>query len=86
MSDDTAKSTGTKVTLKMPSDDFSRSVIGFLAALIVGALVPRTIGYLVRRVLVRSFREIFILALAGWAADFLASLLTGSSDQRKQHS
>lgn len=86
MSNDTAKSTGNKVTLRMPSDDFSRSVIGFVAALIVGALVPRTIGYLLRRVLVRSFREVFILALAGWAADFLASLLTGTADERKKTS
>lgn len=73
---------GQKLVLKMPKDDFSRSVIGFLAALIAGALVPRTIGYLIRRVLLRSFREVFILALAGWLADFIATLLTGSSKDR----
>lgn len=71
-----------KVTLKMPEDDFSRSVIGFVAALVAGALIPRTIGYLVRRVLLRSFREIFILAVAGWVADIIASILTRSPEDR----
>lgn len=60
-------------TVHMPSDDLSRSVIGFVAALFVGAIVPRTLGYLVRRVFFRAFKEVFILALAGWLADFLAS-------------
>lgn len=72
-------STSQRLVLSLPKSDFSRSVVGFLAALVAGALVPKTIGYLVRRVLLRSFREIFILAIAGWLADFIASLLTRSS-------
>jgi CDP-diglyceride synthetase len=72
-------STSQRLVLSLPKSDFSRSVVGFLAALVAGALVPKTIGYLVRRVLLRSFREIFILAIAGWLADFIASMLTRSS-------
>lgn len=69
-----------RISLKMPSDDLSRSVVGFIAALIAGALIPRTIGYLLRRILVRSFREVFLLAAAGWLADLIASAISSSSD------
>lgn len=64
---------------RAPKDDFSRSVIGFIAALIIGALVPRTLGFLIRKVLLRSFREAFILVAAGWLTDRLAVFLTSSS-------
>ncbi len=67
----------------VPKDDLSRSVIGFVAALIAGALVPRAVGYLVKRLLVRSFKEVFILAFAGWLADFLVSLVSGSADEQQ---
>ncbi len=60
---------------RMPQDDLSRSIAGFIAALIVGALVPRTFTYLIRRVLLRSFREVFILAAAGWLTDRLGQWL-----------
>lgn len=70
-----------RITLKMPSDDLSRSVVGFIAALIAGALIPRTVGYLVRRVFFRAFKEVFVLALAGWLADLLASTITRSSSK-----
>lgn len=67
----------------MPKDDFSRSLIGFIAAMFIGALVPRTMGYLIRRVLIRSFREVFILAVAGLLTDRLARLLVGSEHDGK---
>jgi len=60
-------------SVHVPSDDLSRSVLGFVAAMIVGAIVPKTLGYLVRRVFFRAFKDVFILALAGWLADLLAS-------------
>ena len=55
-------------------DDFSRSIVGFLAALIVGALIPRTLVFLVRRVLLHSLKEVFVLAMAGWLTDRLTLL------------
>lgn len=64
--------------LALPKDDFSRSVIGFFVAAIIGALVPRTIGYLARRVVVRSFREVFILVAAGFLTERLVRLIAGS--------
>ncbi|MDA0378488.1 MAG: hypothetical protein O3C45_04200 [Bacteroidetes bacterium] len=66
------------VKLALPKDDFSRSVIGFVVAAIIGALVPRTIGYLARRVFVRSFREVFILVAAGFLTERLVRLIVGS--------
>lgn len=71
-----------RVTLKMPSDDLSRSVVGFVAALIAGALIPRTFGYLVRRVFFRAFKEVFVLAVAGWLADLVATSITSSSNEK----
>ena len=73
-----ASSTAPVKRIRMPKDDFSRSVVGFIAAMIVGSLLPRTMGYLIRRVLVRSFREVFILAVAGLLTDRLARFLAGS--------
>ena len=69
------------ISLKMPDDDLSRSVVGFMAALIAGALIPRTVGYLLRRVFFRAFKEIFILAFAGFLADLLASFISRSSSK-----
>jgi len=72
--------------LKLPSDNLSRSLIGFFVALLVGALIPRTTGLLIRRVLIPSAREIFVLALAGWLTDALSQTLLGSSKKTRQPS
>jgi hypothetical protein len=64
--------------LTLPKDDLSRSIIGFFVAAIIGALVPRTIGYLARRVVVRSFREVFILVAAGFLTERLVRFIAGS--------
>lgn len=65
-------------------DDFSRSIVGFLAALIVGALIPRTLVFLVRRVLLNSLKEVFVLAMAGWLTDRLTHLISSPSSGKKQ--
>lgn len=62
-----------------PHDALIRSTAGFLAALLIGALIPKTFSFLVRRVMLRSFREVFVLALAGWLTDRLIRLLTSES-------
>ncbi len=69
--------------IKLPKDDFSKSIAGFIAALIVGALIPRTVAYLFRRVLLRSFREIFVLAAAGWLTDRIAQTLVRDKSEKK---
>jgi len=61
------------------TDDFSKSVVGFLAALLVGALIPRAVQYVVRRVVLKSLREFIILALAGWLTERIAHLIVGPS-------
>ena len=66
------------ITASLFKTDFSKSVAGFLIALVVGALIPRTVQFLVRRVLVKSFREVLILALAGWLTDKIARTIVNS--------
>jgi hypothetical protein len=66
------------LSISLLRTDFSKSVAGFTIALIVGALIPRTIQFLVRRVLVKSIREFLILALAGWLTDKLARTIVSS--------
>jgi hypothetical protein len=66
-----------KQDLSFLKGDFSKSIVGFFAALLVGALIPRTVQYVVRRVLLKSLREFAILALAGWLTDRIAHLITG---------
>jgi len=76
----------TKTTIQIPKDDFARSIAGFFAALIVGALIPRTLTYLVKRIVLRSFREVFMLAAAGWLTDRLAQLLVRSKPSKERSS
>jgi len=66
------------LSMSLLRTDFSKSVTGFIVALIVGALIPRTVQFLVRRVLVKSIREFLILALAGWLTDKLARTIVDS--------
>lgn len=60
------------------NESIIRSIAGFMSALIIGALIPRTFTFLVRRILLRSFREVFVLALAGWLTDRLVRWLSDS--------
>lgn len=58
-----------------------RSLAGFFAALIIGALIPRTFLFLVRRVVLKSFKDVLILALAGILTERLARLTAHTSTQ-----
>lgn len=71
----------TSKRLRLPKDDFSRSIAGFLIAFAVGALVPRTVSYVVRKAVVKSFRDIFFLAAAGWLTDYLVQLIARSGSK-----
>lgn len=71
-----------KSYLPILKTDFSKSVAGFLAALLVGALIPRTIRFMVRKVLVKSIREFVILALAGWLTDRIVRLIVADKSPK----
>jgi len=49
-----------------------QSLAGFLSALIIGALIPRTFSFLVRRIFTRTFREVLVVAAATWLTERLA--------------
>lgn len=53
----------------------SKSLLGFLAALVVGALLPPATKRLIRQVVVRSVKDILVLALAGLLTERVAGLL-----------
>ncbi len=72
-----------KSYLPLLKTDFSKSVAGFFAALLVGALIPRTVRYMVRNVLVKSIREFAILALAGWLTDRIVRLIVSDKTAPK---
>lgn len=58
---------------KRPVDSpLVQSVAGFLSALIIGALIPRTFSFLVRRIFTRTIREVLIVAAATWLTERLA--------------
>ncbi len=58
---------------KRPIDSpLVQSVAGFLSALIIGALIPRTFSFLVRRIFTRTFREVLIVAAATWLTERFA--------------
>lgn len=54
-----------------PKSPFIRSLAGFFAALIVGALLPRTLGFLLKRVMFTSVREVAAVLAAGLLAERL---------------
>lgn len=58
-----------KLTIDSP---LVQSVAGFLSALIIGALVPRSFSFLVRRIFTRTVREVLIVAAATWLTERLA--------------
>lgn len=66
------------------NSDVSKSIAGFFGALVVGALIPRTVHYVMRRVLIHSVREFLILALAGWLTDRVARLIVGVKETDKK--
>ena len=74
-----------KTELPFLKTNLSKSIAGFLAALLVGALIPRTVQFLVRKVLMKSIREFLILAFAGWLTDRLVRLIaeSGSTEVQK---
>lgn len=53
----------------------SKSLLGFFAALVVGALLPPATKRLIRQVVVRSVKDILVLALAGLLTERVAGLL-----------
>lgn len=53
----------------------SKSILGFLAALVVGAILPPATKRLIRQVVVRSVKDILVLALAGLLTERVAGLL-----------
>ncbi len=53
----------------------SKSLLGFLAALVVGALLPPATKRLIRQVVVRSVKDILVPALAGLLTERVAGLL-----------
>jgi hypothetical protein len=61
----------------------SKSILGFLAALVIGALLPPATKRLMRQVLVKSLKEIVVLALAGLLTERFAELLGESLDVRE---
>ncbi|MEQ9104293.1 MAG: hypothetical protein RIE53_06305 [Rhodothermales bacterium] len=48
-----------------------QSLAGFFAALIVGALLPRTLGMLLKRVVLSSLRDVVAVLAAGLIAERL---------------
>ena len=71
----------TPVKIPLLEDDLSKSIAGFLIAVIVGALAPRAITYLMKRVFTQALKEVFTIVAAGWLTDQLLKLISGS--QRK---
>ena len=68
------------------SDDAQKSIAGFLVALFVGALAPRAIMYFVRRVMVRSVREVLVVVAAGWLSERLVRMLSERTKPENPHS
>ncbi|NNF04492.1 MAG: hypothetical protein HKN17_08500 [Rhodothermales bacterium] len=58
----------------------SKSILGFLAALVIGALLPPATKKLIRQVMVRSVKDILVLALAGLLTERVAGLLGSHPD------
>lgn len=69
-----------KTDLPFLKTDLSKSIAGFLAALLVGALIPRTIQFLVRKVVVKSIREFLLIAIAGWLTERVVRLIVESNN------
>lgn len=47
-----------------PKSPLVQSLAGFIAAMIIGSLLPRTLGFLIKRVLLTSLREVAAVAAA----------------------
>lgn len=69
-----------KTDLPFLKTDLSKSIAGFLAALLVGAMIPRTIQFLVRKVVVKSIREFLLIAIAGWLTERVVRLIVESKN------
>ena len=76
----------TKTSSFTLSDDAQKSIAGFFIALFVGALAPRAIMYFVRRVMVRSVREVLVVVAAGWLSERLVRLLSERTKPEAPHS
>lgn len=59
----------------------SKSILGFLAALVIGAILPPATKKLIRQVVVRSVKDILVLALAGLLTERVAGLLGHHADE-----
>jgi O-antigen ligase len=73
-----------KTDLPFLKTTFSKSIAGFFAALLLGALIPRTVQFLVRKVLMKSMRDFFVLVLAGWLTDRIVHLVVDSKNTEIQ--
>lgn len=54
-----------------PKSPLVQSLAGFIAALIIGTLLPKTLGFLIKRVLLTSLREAAAVAAFGLLAERL---------------
>ena len=73
-----------KTDLPFLKTTFSKSIVGFFAALLLGALIPRTVQFLVRKVLMKSMRDFFVLVLAGWLTDRIVHLVVDTKNTEIQ--
>ena len=73
-----------KTDLPFLKTTFSKSIAGFFAALLLGALIPRTVQFLVRKVLMKSMRDFFVLVLAGWLTDRIVHLVVDTKNTEIQ--
>jgi hypothetical protein len=62
-----------------------KSIAGFVTAFTIGALLPRAVGFLVKRIAFRSLPQVLAVAVVGLLAGQLARMLAGPGSARTSH-